>query len=73
MTDKEINELTFVLLGYAIFAWFYYKLVKKMAKREKDKYIMVAKACAGTMFAFPLGMLAIMILKWLYNIIFGGV
>lgn len=72
MTNTEINELIFVTLGYAIFAWLYYKIVKKMAKREKDKCIMVAKVYVGTMFALPLGMLAITILKWLYSIIFGG-
>lgn len=63
---------SFVTLGYVIFAWVYYKIVKKMAMREKDKYLMVWKAYVGTMFAFPLGMLTIMILKWLYSIIFGG-
>lgn len=72
MNNAETNEPIFVLLGYAIFAWFYYKLAKKWGKKANDKYMMVWRAYVGIMLTLPSGMMAIMILKWLYSIIFGG-
>lgn len=73
MINAEINELIFVTLGYAIFAWIYYKLAKKWALKEKDKYIIVAKAYVGTMLALPIAFFALAVLDCLYSALFGGV
>lgn len=73
MTNFEINELIFVTLGYAIFAWIYYKLAKKWVLKEKDKYIMFWKAYVYTMCVLPIGFFTLAALDYLYSALFGGV
>lgn len=67
-----INKLTFVTLGYAIFAWLYYKLTKKWIKKANDKYWMVLRAYVGTMLALPTGLIVIYGLGALFSLILGG-
>lgn len=73
MTNAELNEFIFILLGYAVFAWIYYKLIEKWALKEKDKYIMRERLYVGIMFALPTGFFVLTVLECLYSALFGGV
>ena len=72
MTNAELNEATFVLAGYAIFTWVYYKFIMKRMKKEKDKYLKILKAYVYTMFTMPICFFVLAVLSCLYSALFGG-
>ena len=72
MTNAELNEATFVLVGYAIFMWIYYKLAKKWVLKEEDKRITLARAYVVIMFALPIAVFVLSVLTCLYSALFGG-
>ena len=72
MTNEELNEATFVLVGYAIFMWIYYKLIKKWVLKEEDKYIMLLKGYVSVMFALPTAIFVLVVLVCLYSALFEG-
>jgi len=73
MSNKMLLKLFFVILTYNIYAILYYKLIRRWAKNDTDKYMTLWKAYVGTMLAFPTGLIVIYSLDAMFEQIFGGV